>query len=525
MEFAMTLLKRFFSIDLVIYAAIVVITVLAMIRCLIPLNASSARLRRGTKIIITENKQKKEVRSWKDLGFLGDRLQSVWADFLQNAEVRMAHGENCDVSEFINDETVLETAGSPGLADITPGLLTSLGILGTFLGLVKGLSGLSISAASTEQLLATMEQLIGGMSTAFLTSIAGVTCSVLFTILHNHAREKCQRSIDRFCEVFGLYAMPKPVTQETEMLTMAREQTAYMRQATDEIGERLSANLEASIMRAMAPMQRSMDNFILASTKAQVEGMDRITQVFVQRMNVALGNEFDHLRQVLAETGREQARVQQEMQAATDAIARVTQDVINMHQMSQGILEHFKSYVDEMNRTHSESDQVLMQTAAMMDQLNRSVQMQASVIEKMQAAQGTLDRNQQQYIATTERFLGAAQEQTRNFSREIERVGEQMARSTDQMCRASSEVGQKTADNLTRTTALLDENVTSSIRQLDETLGKMRDVSEKIPQLMTQSRDRYAQQVDQFVDALTRLQKSMNALEKAVAAMAGPEKE
>ncbi|MBQ7488586.1 MAG: MotA/TolQ/ExbB proton channel family protein [Clostridia bacterium] len=521
----MTLLKRFFSIDLVIYAAIVVITVLAMIRCLIPLNASSARLRRGTKIIITENKQKKEVRSWKDLGFLGDRLQSVWADFLQNAEVRMAHGENCDVSEFINDETVLETAGSPGLADITPGLLTSLGILGTFLGLVKGLSGLSISAASTEQLLAAMEQLIGGMSTAFLTSIAGVTCSVLFTILHNHAREKCQRSIDRFCEVFGLYAMPKPVTQETEMLTMAREQTAYMRQATDEIGERLSANLEASIMRAMAPMQRSMDNFILASTKAQVEGMDRITQVFVQRMNVALGNEFDHLRQVLAETGREQARVQQEMQAATDAIARVTQDVINMHQMSQGILEHFKSYVDEMNRTHSESDQVLMQTAAMMDQMNRSVQMQASVIEKMQAAQGTLDRNQQQYIATTERFLGAAQEQTRNFSREIERVGEQMARSTDQMCRASSEVGQKTADNLTRTTALLDENVTSSIRQLDETLGKMRDVSEKIPQLMTQSRDRYAQQVDQFVDALTRLQKSMNALEKAVAAMAGPEKE
>ncbi|MBQ8092983.1 MAG: MotA/TolQ/ExbB proton channel family protein [Clostridia bacterium] len=521
----MAVFKRFFSIDLLIYAAILVITVVAMIRCLIPLSAVASKLRRGTKVIITENKQKKEVRSWKDLGFLGDRLQNTWADFLQNAEVRMAHGENCDVSEFINDETVIDNAGSPGLADITPGLLTSLGILGTFLGLVQGLSGLSISAAHTDQLLAAMEQLIGGMSTAFLTSIVGVTCSVLFTLLHNHAREKCIRALDRFCEVFSLYAMPKPVTQETEMLTLAREQTAYLRQAAEEIGEKLSANMEESIMRAMLPMQRSMDNFILAATKAQVEGMDRITQVFVQRMNVALGNEFEHLRQVLAETGREQVKVQQEMHAAMDAISRVTQDVINMHQMSQGILEHFKSYVDDMSTARSGNDQAANQMMGVLEQMNRSVQAQASVVERMQTAQGTLDRNQQQYIATTERFLGAAQEQTRSFSRDMERVGEQVARSAEQMSRASSELGQKTADNLARTTALLDESVTSSIRQMNDTLSKMREVSEKLPQLMTQSRDRYAQQVDQFVEALTRLQKNMSALEKTIGEMNSVAKE
>ncbi|MBQ9009710.1 MAG: MotA/TolQ/ExbB proton channel family protein, partial [Clostridia bacterium] len=204
MDIVMELFRRFFSVELLIYAAILLITVVAVLRCLVPLSATASKLRRGAKIIITENKQKKDVRSWKDLGFLGDRLQTVWADFLQNAEVRAAHGENCDVAEFINDETVIDTAGSQGLADITPGLLTSLGILGTFLGLVKGLSGLSISAAQTEQLLAAMEQLIGGMSTAFLTSIAGVTCSVIFTLLYNHEKEKCRKALDRFCDVFSL---------------------------------------------------------------------------------------------------------------------------------------------------------------------------------------------------------------------------------------------------------------------------------------------------------------------------------
>ena len=44
-------------------------------------------------------------------------------------------------------------------------------------------------------------------------------------------------------------------------------------------------------------------------------------------------------------------------------------------------------------------------------------------------------------------------------------------------------------------------------------------MSEQIPQLMTQSRDRYAKQVDQFVEALTRLESGMNALEKAIGAM------
>ena len=116
MDVVMELLKRFFSIDLLIYAAIVLITVIAVFRCLLPLSATTSRLRRATKVIITENKQKKDVRSWKDLGFLGDRLQTVWADFLQNAEVRAAHGENCDVAEFINDETVIDTAGSDGAA-------------------------------------------------------------------------------------------------------------------------------------------------------------------------------------------------------------------------------------------------------------------------------------------------------------------------------------------------------------------------------------------------------------------------
>lgn len=149
-----------------------------------------------------------------------------------------------------------------------------------------------------------MDQLIRGMSTAFLTSIAGVCGSLLFNLLNNRATDKCQKAIDRFCEVFSLYAMPKPVSEDTAMLALQQEQTAYIRQAVEDMSQKMAVQMEQSIMRAMLPVQRSMDNFILAATQAQVEGVDRIAQVFVQRMNVALGNEFDHLQAGACRYGR-----------------------------------------------------------------------------------------------------------------------------------------------------------------------------------------------------------------------------
>ena len=95
---ALTLLQKFFSVDMVIYAAIVLVAATALARCTMPLSRVAARLRRAARTIVTESKQNKEKKSWNDMHFLGDSLSATWADFLQNAEMRDAHGETCDVT-------------------------------------------------------------------------------------------------------------------------------------------------------------------------------------------------------------------------------------------------------------------------------------------------------------------------------------------------------------------------------------------------------------------------------------------
>ena len=67
------LMRGLFSLDTLIYLAIVLVLLGSMARCLLPLSGMTRRLRRAARVVITENKQNKEKKSWNDLHFLGDR--------------------------------------------------------------------------------------------------------------------------------------------------------------------------------------------------------------------------------------------------------------------------------------------------------------------------------------------------------------------------------------------------------------------------------------------------------------------
>ena len=331
--------------------------------------------------------------------------------------------------------------------------------------------------------------------------------SLLFNLLNNRATDKCQKAIDRFCEVFSLYAMPKPVSEDTAMLALQQEQTAYIRQAVEDMSQKMAVQMEQSIMRAMLPVQRSMDNFILAATQAQVEGVDRIAQVFVQRMNVALGNEFDHLRQVLAETGVEQQKTQQELRAATEAIGQMTQDVVNMHQLSQGVLEHFRAYVADMDASRAQVDDTNRKTIELLEAMGKTSGQQALYLAKLQ---GIRRRSPRPPSSTRRgRIASSPARRSRRASpaRRWIASSARCTRGSRTLSGAYEQFTKQTQENLARTTALFDESISSSIHQLNETLDSMRDMTRGMPQLLSQSRDRYAEQVDQFVTALVRLQR------------------
>lgn len=104
-----------------------------------------------------------------------------------------------DVEDYISED-VLALRTWQGLVLQIPGTLTGLGILGTFIGLITGIS--SIGFSSVEAALESIAVLLNGIEAAFYTSISGVILSIIFNILNRIIWNSMLREYGLFLEVF-----------------------------------------------------------------------------------------------------------------------------------------------------------------------------------------------------------------------------------------------------------------------------------------------------------------------------------
>lgn len=523
LEAIMSFLKSGMLFELMIYAAIVLIAVVAAGRCFTPLRANTRALRRASRKIADEVKRGVDEPSWNDPRFLGARLENAWSAFLKNAQARDLHGDTCDVSDYINEETVIDANPGRELGEMVPGIMVSLGILGTFLGLVTGLSGLQL-IEDTDAMLTAVQQLISGMSTAFLTSIFGVIASLIFNLLRRSATGKCEHALHKFIDTFQHYAMPKPVDDGTQLVTMQQEQNEYMRQMVEEIALRMAGQMEQSIMRAMLPVQRSMDNFIIAATREQVEGIDRIAARFVERMNKALDGEFVKLGQTLEQVRTSNQQTQDDLRAAAQSIGVLAQDVTAMHHLSQSVIEQFRAYVDDLAGQKSIVEKACLANAQAIDHLNNTMRAQIQALDELNAYriqmennqqtyleelrtheteygaqlqknqnefrnqlhksqsdyQTQLQRNQQEYLRSAEQLVGTLARQMQGTTQELERVSLKMESAAALLNSSYLAFSEQIENGLVKASAIMDESVGSTMAQMARSLESIRSAAREM---------------------------------------------
>lgn len=116
-----------------------------------------------------------------------------------------------DIEEFINED-ILALHSWQGVVTHIPGSFTALGLLGTFVGLIIGVSGIGFS--SVEAAVGSIELLLSGINTAFYTSIVGVIFSVLFNLLYRLEWNYMLRELGLFCDDFHTTVFPTMEEQE-----------------------------------------------------------------------------------------------------------------------------------------------------------------------------------------------------------------------------------------------------------------------------------------------------------------------
>ena len=110
-------------------------------------------------------------------GLFGDKYLDKKMDDFVDSISRTEEGI-AEVEDFVNIDDV-DVHIHKRLLEMAPDIFTSLGILGTFIGLVWGLK--NFQPTDYEVMTTSVSALVDGIKVAFLTSIYGVALSVVYT--------------------------------------------------------------------------------------------------------------------------------------------------------------------------------------------------------------------------------------------------------------------------------------------------------------------------------------------------------
>jgi hypothetical protein len=105
-------------------------------------------------------------------------IDNKLASFL--SDLKNSQSGLCDIDDYVNEDEV-GTIIRKWFLDLVPDVMTSLGILGTFVGLVWGMK--SFDTSSFDVMTNSVSSLVEGIKVAFLTSIYGLVMSIAFSIV------------------------------------------------------------------------------------------------------------------------------------------------------------------------------------------------------------------------------------------------------------------------------------------------------------------------------------------------------
>lgn len=362
-------------VDFLVYGAIALVVLVGVCKCIYPVFRNGSLLNRAVaKLEKTAGNNQRP--SWREPRFLGRALRNEWQKFLLNAGQLDVRGMPCDIEDYINEDSVIDKPGHSQLAELIPSLLTSLGILGTFIGLMEGLTSVNFSDA--QGTMDSIPLLLTGMRFAFATSVAGITCSLLFNMFYRMSVGRACRALDSFDEAFYELAMPRPLSPEVQLICQKQDEEERLARIAEAVGNRVSSSLEMAVSRAMDPLTKSLDTFIQGATQEQVEGVRRIVGQFVSQMNAQLSGQMTTLGHTMEMVSQGQLQTQKNLQNTLNAAQAMAADAQSMQVASAQMAQVLQNWAEELKNSQTKRTE----EAAMLEEQNQNLRQELELLTR-----------------------------------------------------------------------------------------------------------------------------------------------
>ena len=225
--------------------------------------------------------------------YLDDKMQA-FTDTISQSQEGIG-----DIEEYLNEDD-LDDHIHKRLLEMAPDIFTSLGILGTFVGLVWGLK--NFEPTNYEAMTTSVASLVDGIKVAFLTSIYGIAMSIVYSCGMKSEYSSLTASLQKFLDHFHTYVMPTAESESMNILVASQKnQTAAMEQMAEKFSVQMAGSFEKVITPTFQKMNDSLDVLVNSVTKCQEDAVREILDTFLREMNVSFKTQFEDFGRALTQ--------------------------------------------------------------------------------------------------------------------------------------------------------------------------------------------------------------------------------
>ena len=349
-------------VNAILFVIVAIVFLMADFGSFMPMNAIISDLKNATAKIrsdamnsrsyLWEPYQSSNVRLFKY-----DKLNQLFTDFIFELN-REDDAENAyyrpGIDDYINEDLV-DTVMHRNELNQVPGLLTGLGILGTFIGLSIGMEHFN-TTGSTEQMTQSIEALMGGIKVAFHTSIFGMVFSLVFNAIYKRKLYEGESAVQDFSQAFKKFVLPDTENNGmNQLISLQADQLSAMDRMYERVAEELGRIIEPQFDR----LNKSVSEFETIMVRNETEAIRQIVDTFITEMNTSLGNSFYQLSESVKEQYNSQKQTADLMTNLLNKTGSSTETLNNINSETERLVNTLNSYTASIQTIQNELQRTL----------------------------------------------------------------------------------------------------------------------------------------------------------------------
>ena len=400
--------------------------------------------------------------------------------------------------EFFPEEQIVDASVSPSFFGAIPGILTSLGLLGTFVAILFGLSVVHVPSGVDAGKIEGIDTFVNALSGKFLSSVIALALAILFTIFQNLTLNRAHNLYRGFCQGFDA-VFPRRTAEEVLMQmndSIEQQATAFQHFNTD-----LAANFKAGVTEGLGPvLERIVEGLqsITGERDTNIETLlERLTTEFRSSMSQSAGAEFDQISSTMGNAAQlmERANTQSERTQSSfqDLMAAMEQSKADQ----VALAEKQKESMNEMLSTV---------TTTMESVSNRSQNAADARIQEM------IEKSRQE----ARESANAVEQTLTRYSDQINQQVQELCQRVDQSAQSIASAGETSSRDLLESIQSASQNLEQSTSRVLEKTGA---VSEKLTDEISQVLSAHRESVGTLTETQTALKETLTVWNEGTAEM------